>query len=122
MMTPLRQPLKKSLVRRLPARMLLPCLLAAIFLSPLLPACTETPKGKAADGKRWYGLHRCSGCHGEGGRGGKGPVLAGTDLSFRRFLGKLRAPNSAIMPAYAAEQLPDQDAADIYLFLQSPQK
>ena len=89
------------------------------ILALALAACGGTPRGSADDGKRWYSLYRCNGCHGEGGSGGKGPVIAGTGLSFRRFLGKLRAPNSAIMPTFAREQLPDQDAADIYLWLQT---
>lgn len=87
-----------------------------------LVACTGTPQGNAADGERWYRLHRCNGCHGEGGGGGKGPVIAGTGLSFRRFLGKLRAPNSAIMPTFSPEPLSDQDAADIYLWLQTTKR
>ncbi len=95
-------------------------LLLMIILASALFACSGTPQGSAADGKRWYSLHRCNGCHGEGGSGGKGPLLAGTELGFRRFLGKLRTPNSTIMPAFASEQLSDQDAADIYLWLRSP--
>ena len=105
-------------MRRLSPHTLLPCLL--IILSLILHACTNTPQGNPAEGKRWYSLHRCNGCHGEGGSGGKGPLLAGTELGFRRFLGKLRTPNSTIMPAFASEQLSDQDAADIYLWLRSP--
>lgn len=97
-------------------------LLLVIVMACSLAACSGTPQGNAADGKRWYSLYRCNGCHGEGGSGGKGPVLAGTGLSFRRFLGKLRAPNSAIMPTFAREQVPDQDAADIYLWLQTTKR
>jgi mono/diheme cytochrome c family protein len=97
-------------------------MLLLLVMACALVACSGTPRGNAADGKRWYHLHRCNGCHGEGGGGGKGPVLAGTGLSFRRFVGKLRAPNSEIMPTFAREQLPDQDAADIYLWLQTLKK
>lgn len=94
-------------------------LLIILFFAPA--ACTGAPQGNAVDGKRWYSLHRCNGCHGEEGGGRKGPVLAGTDLGYRRFLGKLRNPKSAVMPAFTREQLSDQDAADIYLWLQSPE-
>lgn len=103
----------------MPRPYLIVLLLLLFVLACALVACTGTPQGNAADGKRWFSLYRCSGCHGEGGGGGKGPVLAGTGLSFRRFVGKLRAPNSEIMPTFTREQLPDQDAADIYLWLQT---
>ena len=103
----------------MPRPYLIVLLLLVFVMAFALGACTGSPQGSAADGKRWYSLYRCNGCHGEGGSGGKGPVLAGTGFSFRRFLGKVRAPNSAIMPAFAPEQLPDQDAADIYLWLQT---
>jgi mono/diheme cytochrome c family protein len=103
----------------MPRPYLIVLLLLLFIITCALVACTGTPQGNAADGKRWYSLHRCNGCHGESGGGGKGPVLAGTDLSFRRFVGKLRAPNSEIMPTFTRKQLPDQDAADIYLWLQT---
>lgn len=95
-------------------------LLLLIILASAPAACTGAPQGNPVDGKRWYGLHRCDGCHGEDGGGRKGPPLVGTDSGFRRFLGKLRNPKSTVMPAFAREQLSDQDAADIYLWLQSP--
>lgn len=95
-------------------------LLLLIILASAPAACTGAPQGNPVDGQRWYSLHRCNGCHGENGGGRKGPPLAGTDPGFRLFLGKLRKPNSEIMPAFAREQLSDQDAADIYLWLQSP--
>jgi len=94
--------------------------LPLFFLQALiLSACNNRPQGNAADGARWYRLNRCDGCHGEGGTGGKGPVLAATDLSFRQFVHKIRAPHSTVMPSFDPEQLPDKDAADIYLWLRS---
>lgn len=98
-------------------------LLLLFFLLPLIPpACSSMPQGNPADGERWYRLHRCDGCHGEKGIGGRGPELAPTELSFRRFVRKVRSPGSTIMPAYDPEQLPDRDVADIYLWLRSPKK
>lgn len=88
----------------------------------LLPACNRTPKGTAADGVRWFKLHRCNGCHGEGGKGAMGPAIAATKLSYNSFLAKLRAPHSAVMPTFSAEDLPESDAADIYLWLQNQNK
>lgn len=62
-------------------------------------------------------MYRCNGCHGDNGSGGKGPVIAGTSLSFNRFLHKLRSPDSAIMPAFDENRLPVKDAGEIYLWL-----
>lgn len=91
--------------------------LLLIVLALTLFACSGAPQGNPADGARWFGLNRCNGCHGEGGSGGRGPAIAGTTLGFRRFLAKVRRPESQIMPAFAPDRLSDQDAADIYLWL-----
>lgn len=80
------------------------------------------PEGNAADGERWFKLNRCNGCHGENGSGGKGPIIAGTSLSYNRFLHKLRKPNSAIMPTFESKQLSDKDAGEIYLWLLQQEK
>ncbi len=97
----------------------LPSVMLFLFLAVFffLSACEKMPRGNAADGGRWFRLNRCNGCHGEGGTGGRGPVLASTKVSFRTFTRKLRSPKSAIMPTFGPEQLSDQDAADIYLWL-----
>jgi len=92
-------------------------LLVIIFLC-LAGGCTRMPEGNPANGARWFKLYRCVGCHGENGSGGKGPVIAGTSLSFYRFLHKLRSPNSAIMPVFDKHRLPEKDAGEIYLWLQ----
>lgn len=113
---PLNQPRSQAAHRRF----LFPLFLLPLFL--LLPACSTMPQGNAADGERWYRLYRCNGCHGENGTGGRGPVLAETALRFGPFLRKIRSPGSTIMPAYDPQQLPDKDAADIYLWLRSPIK
>lgn len=98
-------------------------LLLLFFLLPLIPpGCNSMPQGDPADGERWYRLHHCDGCHGEDGTGGRGPELAPTELSFRRFVRKVRSPGSTIMPAYDPQRLPDEDAADIYLWLRSRMK
>lgn len=94
------------------------CLLPVAFCCLLLLAgCSSMPEGDPANGARWYKLYRCNGCHGENGSGGKGPVIAGTELNYNRFLHKLRSPDSAIMPAFDANRLPEKDAGEIYLWL-----
>ena len=86
-------------------------------------SCNQMPQGNAENGERWFRLNRCNGCHGEKGIGGKGlgakaPALAGLSLNYRKFINKIRSPNSEIMPAFDPKRLSDQDAADIYLWLQ----
>lgn len=88
----------------------------------MFAACNRMPESNGADGERWFKLNRCVGCHGEKGSGGRGPVIAQTSLSYNRFLRKLRNPKSAIMPTFAAQQVSDQDAADIYTWLQQQHK
>ena len=85
-------------------------------------ACSGTPQGNAADGGRWFSMNHCNGCHGENGSGGRGPAIAGIDLGFRRFLGKLRNPESMVMPPFPVNKVSDQDAADIYLWLRTIQQ
>jgi mono/diheme cytochrome c family protein len=94
-----------------------------IALLAILPAgCWGTPQGNAPDGGRWFVLNRCNGCHGVGGHGARGPAIAGINLSFHSFLHKLRHPASEVMPTFEPERLSDQDAADIYLWLQTQQQ
>ena len=95
------------------------CISTAIFT---FVSCSTMPEGNPDKGERWYRLNRCNGCHGEKGIGGKGigtkgPSLAGFQLSYGKFIKKVRTPNSGIMPEYTPEILPDQDAADIYSWL-----
>ena len=97
-------------------------LLLLVIFALALAACCGAPQGTAADGGRWFGLNHCNGCHGEEGSGGRGPAIAGTGLSFHRFLGKLRSPESMVMPPFPAEKVSDQDAADIYLWLQTKKR
>lgn len=94
--------------------------LLAIIL--LLSSCNRIPQGNAADGVRWFRMHRCNGCHGEGGKGARGPAIASLNLNFDSFLSKLRDPRSAVMPTFTPEELSDQDAADIYLWLRKQTK
>lgn len=86
----------------------------------VLTGCT-TPPGKADEGARWYSMYRCNGCHGEQGAKGKGPELAGQDISYWSFKNRIRYSRSSIMPSYSKDKIPDQDIADMYAFLQLDQ-
>jgi mono/diheme cytochrome c family protein len=64
----------------------------------------------------------CFECHGGAGQGGAmndpTPALAKLELPVESFVAFLRgAPND--VPAHSADVLSDQDATDIYAFLQS---
>jgi len=78
--------------------------------------------GDAAKGKRVYLADGCFLCHGRVGQGGAmnypAPAITKLEMPVESFVAFLRdAPND--MPAYTANVLPDEDAADIYAFLQS---
>ena len=82
----------------------------------------DPPSGSAANGKRVYLADGCFECHGRAGQGGALnypiPPLAQLQLPVESFVAFLRAaPND--MPAYSADVLSDQDATDIYAFLQT---
>ncbi|HXQ51791.1 MAG TPA: cytochrome c [Stellaceae bacterium] len=84
------------------------------------PPAPPVPAGDAAKGKATYVTDGCVECHGGVGQGsrGTGPRLARTQLPLDAFLQQLRQP-SFEMPPYEAAVIPDQDAANIYAFLQS---
>jgi mono/diheme cytochrome c family protein len=100
----------------------LPLLFSAACSAVMLSACSAMPEGNATDGERWFKLYRCIGCHGKGGSGGRGPVIAGISLSQKKFLHKLRNPRSAVMPTFTSQHVSDQDAADIYTWLKQQKK
>jgi len=91
-------------------------LFVVITVVSALAACSP-PKGNADDGKRWYMMNNCYGCHGLQGNDGKGPEINTEDLSFRKFLAVIRDAGSPIMPKFPEEKVSRQDAADIYAWL-----
>jgi mono/diheme cytochrome c family protein len=80
------------------------------------------PPGDAANGKMLYLATGCFECHGRAGQGGAfngpAPILARTQLPYEAFAQQLRNPSND-MPTYATTVMPDQDAADIFAFLQT---
>lgn len=82
----------------------------------------QAPAGDAGNGKRLYLADGCFACHGRVGQGGQyygaTPVLAHSELPFDAFEQQLREPTNN-MPAYAKGVLSEQEAADIYAYLQT---
>ena len=95
---------------------------ASSFDLPRASADDQVKAGDAAKGKRLYLANGCFECHGRAGQGGRfnypTPSLAQIELPVDSFIAFLRAaPND--MPAYSANVLSDQDAADIHAYLSS---
>jgi mono/diheme cytochrome c family protein len=96
---------------------------AALGVSALAVAPAQvSPQGDAAQGKQIYLKDACFTCHGRSGQGGvyrgPAPILARTALPFDGFKALLRDPPGD-MPAFSEAVLSDQDAADMYAFLES---
>jgi ubiquinol-cytochrome c reductase cytochrome c subunit len=77
------------------------------------------PAGTVANGERLYVQVGCYQCHGLAGQGAlrTGPRVSRTAFSYQGFLAQIRHPVDQ-MPPYEAAVLSDQDAADIYAYLQ----
>jgi mono/diheme cytochrome c family protein len=79
------------------------------------------PSGNAQNGKKFFMSDGCYECHGRQGQGAAqtGAARIGPpQLSFEGFQNYVRSPKNQ-MPPYTAKALPDQDLADIYLYLKS---
>ena len=84
-------------------------------------AHAQTPTGNAEHGKQVFIHQLCYTCHGtvgQGGERGAGPKLAPNPFPWQAFEMQVRKPRQA-MPPYTAKNLPDQDLADIYAYIQS---
>ena len=102
-----------------PKFFLITALSLLLLIIPTLSGCGGPPTGSASDGKRWYAMYNCAGCHGESGNDGGAVGIAKIDMSFRSFVRKLRMKNAPIMPPFPEEKVSKQDVADIYLYLKS---
>jgi ubiquinol-cytochrome c reductase cytochrome c subunit len=109
------------------ASVLLPCaalVLAILDGSCIVSAQSTTPAGDPKAGQALWMRDGCYECHGtvaqgSGARaGGTAPMLAPKPLPFSVVLSQLRRPID-LMPAYSTAILSDQDAANIYAYLES---
>ena len=79
------------------------------------------PSGNAQNGRKIFMNDGCYECHGRQGQGAAqtGAARIGPpQLSFEGFQNYVRSPKNQ-MPPYTAKALPDQDLADIYVYLKS---
>jgi ubiquinol-cytochrome c reductase cytochrome c subunit len=89
-----------------------------MFLAPQTPP-PNVPKGNAESGKALYMKIGCFECHGREGQGAvTGPRLNQNPITFARFNSYIRKP-SGEMPPYTTKVVSEQQAADIYAYLQS---
>ena len=91
-------------------------LIVAFFAGAQTPA----PRGSAENGKALFMKIGCYQCHGREGQGSTatGPRLNQNPITFTRFVTYIRKP-SGEMPPYTAKVVSEQQAADIFAFLQS---
>src|SRR5262245_14730467 len=91
------------------------CLLLLVLF-----AQTPAPRGNAENGKALFAKTGCYQCHGREGQGSPatGPRLNQNPITYARFVSYIRKP-SGEMPPYTAKIVTDQQAADIFAFLQS---
>ena len=82
-----------------------------------LPTALVAQQG-ASEGAELFITKGCLGCHGASGRGGVGPVLAGTQLSLDAFIHQLRQPRQ-LMPSFPGQVVTDAQAAAIRGYLQA---
>jgi mono/diheme cytochrome c family protein len=98
-------------------RVALAALAAGVVLGNGSALAASAEKGKAAFMK--YGCWQCHGTQGQGSVAtSNGKVLAPNPLPYQSFLVFVRSPNGA-MPPYSENVLPNDDLADIHLYLSS---
>jgi len=78
------------------------------------------PRGNAENGKALFMKIGCYQCHGREGQGSTatGPRLNQNPITYTRFVTYIRKP-SGEMPPYTATVVSEQQAADLFRFLQS---
>ena len=94
---------------------------AGVFAGLLLASSAMAqgaPKGDSANGKTLYDTVGCFECHGYVGQGGgAGPHLI-TPPAWEAFILQVRTPRQ-VMPPFTPKVLTDQQAADIYAYIQT---
>jgi ubiquinol-cytochrome c reductase cytochrome c subunit len=90
-----------------------------LILAALIAPQANPPKGNAETGKALFMKIGCFECHGREGQGAvTGPRLNQNPITYTRFVSYIRKP-SGEMPPYTAKVVNDQQAADLFAYLQS---
>ena len=97
-------------------------ILCVTVLAALLPAggafAQGAPRGDTANGKKLFETVGCFECHGYAGQGGgAGPKLINPP-AWEAFIVQVRTPRQ-VMPPFTNKVLSDQQAADIYSYIQT---
>jgi ubiquinol-cytochrome c reductase cytochrome c subunit len=84
------------------------------------PAPASAPRGNAENGRMLFAKFGCYECHGREAQGSTatGPRLGPNPIAYTRFISYIRKPTGE-MPPYTAKVVTEQQAGDIYAFLQS---
>ena len=92
----------------------------AIALLLVLLVQTPAPRGNAESGKALFMKIGCYQCHGREGQGSTatGPRLNQNPITYARFNAYIRKPTGE-MPPYTTKVVSEQQAADIFAYLQS---
>ena len=93
---------------------------SSIVLAAQNPAPASAPRGNAENGRMLFAKFGCYECHGREAQGSTatGPRLGPNPIAYNRFIAYIRKP-AGEMPPYTAKVVTEQQAADIYAFLQS---
>src|SRR5262245_27165515 len=92
----------------------------AFLLLLVLFVQTPAPRGNAETGKALFMKIGCYQCHGREGQGSTatGPRLNQNPITYSRFITYIRKPTGE-MPPYTVKVVSEQQAADIFAYLQS---
>ena len=93
---------------------------SSIVLAAQNPAPASAPRGNAENGRMLFAKFGFYECHGREAQGSTatGPRLGPNPIAYNRFIAYIRKP-AGEMPPYTAKVVTEQQAADIYAFLQS---
>ena len=93
---------------------------STIVLAAQNPAPANAPRGNAENGRMLFARFGCYECHGREAQGSTatGPRLGPNPIAYNRFIAYIRKP-AGEMPPYTAKVVTEQQAADIYAFLQA---
>jgi mono/diheme cytochrome c family protein len=99
-----------------------PLLIALLMLLVFQAERAEAQLGDPQAGAGHWRTKLCRNCHGDDAQGGFGPDLAGgRGLTVDQFRHAIRQP-WGVMLGYTAEQLSEQQVADLYAFVQTKPK